>query len=291
MMIYNQREQCCVCPAPIKPCPCPPPRPPYPPAPPEPVPVPYPVVGPTGPTGPMGPMGPQGVQGYQGTQGPIGPTGPQGIPGPDGATGPTGPQGVPGAVGATGAVGPTGPQGPQGIAGATGAVGPTGPQGPQGVAGATGAVGPTGPQGPQGVAGGIAEFASFNGTSAAGDPTVVAQNTAVPFPNATAGTTGITRLTNTSFNLAEPGEYLVQFMVNSNEAGQLGIALNGAVQPNTTFGTATANGSIDGASIITTTAPNTQLSIVNPNATSITITPDAGGTNPTVSALNIIKLA
>ena len=282
MMIYNQREQCCVCPAPIKPCPCPPPRPPYPPAPPEPVPVPYPVVGPTGPTGPMGPMGPQGVQGYQGTQGPIGPTGPQGIPGPDGATGPTGPQGVPGAVGATGAVGPTGPQGPQGVAGATGAVGPTGPQGPQGVAGATG---------PQGVAGGIAEFASFNGTSAVGDPTVVAQNTAVPFPNAIAGTTGITRLTNTSFNLAEPGEYLVQFKVNSNEAGQLGIALNGAVQPNTTFGTATANGSIDGASIITTTAPNTQLSIVNPNATSITITPDAGGTNPTVSALNIIKLA
>ena len=270
MMIYNQREQCCACPAPIKPCPCPPPRPPYPPAPPEPVPVPYPVVGPTGPTGPMGPMGPQGVQGYQGTQGPIGPTGPQGIPGPDGATGPTGPQGVPGAVGATGAVGPTGPQGPQGIAGATGAVGPTGPQG---------------------VAGGIAEFASFNGTSDAGDPTVVAQNTAVPFPNATAGTTGITRLTNTSFNLAEPGEYLVQFMVNSNEAGQLGIALNGAVQPNTTFGTATANGSIDGASIITTTAPNTQLSIINPNATSITITPDAGGTNPTVSTLNIIKLA
>lgn len=288
MMIYNQREQCCVCPAPIKPCPCPPsppPRPPFPPAPPEPVPVPYPVVGPTGPTGPMGPMGPQGVQGYQGTQGPIGPTGPQGIPGPNGATGPTGPQGVPGAVGATGAVGPTGPQGPQGIAGATGAVGPTGPQGPQGVAGATGATGP------QGVAGGIAEFASFIGTSAAGDPTVVAQNTAVPFPNATAGTTGITRVTNTSFNLAEPGEYLVQFKVNSNEAGQLGIFLNGAVQPNTTFGTATANGSIDGASIITTTAPNTQLSIVNPNATSITITPDAGGTNPTVSALNIIKLA
>ena len=258
MMIYNQREQHCICPALIKPCPCPPPpppRPPYPPAPPEPVPVPYPVVGPTGPTGPMGPMGPQGVQGYQGTQGPIGPTGPQGIPGPDGAIGPTGPQGVPGAVGATGAVGPTGPQGPQGVAG------------------------------------GIAEFASFNGTSAAGDPTVVAQNTAVPFPNATAGTTGITRLTNTSFNLAEPGEYFVQFKVNSNEAGQLGIALNGTVQPNTTFGTATANGSIDGASIITTTAPNTQLSIVNPNATSITITPDAGGTNPTVSALNIIKLA
>ena len=270
MMIYNQREQHCICPTPIKPCPCPPPpppRPPYPPAPPEPVPVPYPVVGPTGPTGPMGPMGPQGVQGYQGTQGPIGPTGPQGIPGPDGAIGPTGPQGVPGSVGATGAVGPTGPQGPQGVAGATGATGP------------------------QGIAGGIAEFASFNGTSAAGDPTVVAQNTAVPFPNATAGTTGITRLTNTSFNLAEPGEYLVQFKVNSNEAGQLGIALNGAVQPNTTFGTATANGSIDGASIITTTAPNTELSIVNPNATSITITPDAGGTNPTVSALNIIKLA
>lgn len=277
MMIYNTREQGCSCSVPIRPCP-----PPVPPCPPEPVPVPYPVVGPTGPTGPMGPMGPQGVQGYQGPQGPIGPTGPQGIPGPDGAIGPTGPQGVPGAVGATGAIGPTGPQGAQGVAGATGAVGPTGPQG---ATGATGAVGPTGP------AGGISEYASFYALAPNDNPTAIAQNTAVEFPNTTASTTGITRLTNSTFNLADTGTYLIMFKVNTNTAGQLGIAVNGAVQPSATFGNAADDGIIEGKTIITTTAANTVLSIVNPIATAVTVTPSAGGTEATVSDLTIIKLA
>lgn len=281
MMIYNTREQGCSCSVPIRPCPppVPPCPPPVPPCPPEPVPVPYPVVGPTGPTGPMGPMGPQGVQGYQGPQGPIGPTGPQGIPGPDGAIGPTGPQGVPGAAGATGAIGPTGPQGPQGVAGATGAVGP------QGATGATGAVGPTGP------AGGISEYASFYALAPNDNPTAIAQNTAVEFPNTTASTTGITRLTNSTFNLADTGTYLIMFKVNANTAGQLGIAVNGAVQPSATFGNAADDGIIEGKTIITTTAANTVLSIVNPIATAVTVTPSAGGTEATVSDLTIIKLA
>lgn len=284
MMIYNTREQGCSCSVPIRPCPppVPPCPPPVPPCPPEPVPVPYPVVGPTGPTGPMGPMGPQGVQGYQGPQGPIGPTGPQGIPGPDGAIGPTGPQGVPGAAGATGAIGPTGPQGPQGVAGATGTVGPTGPQG---ATGATGAVGPTGP------AGGISEYASFYALAPNDNPTAIAQNTAVEFPNTTASTTGITRLTNSTFNLADTGTYLIMFKVNTNTAGQLGIAVNGAVQPSATFGNAADDGIIEGKTIITTTAANTVLSIVNPIATAVTVTPSAGGTEATVSDLTIIKLA
>lgn len=284
MMIYNTREQGCSCSVPIRPCPppVPPCPPPVPPCPPEPVPVPYPVVGPTGPTGPIGPMGPQGVQGYQGPQGPIGPTGPQGIPGPNGAIGPTGPQGVPGAVGATGAIGPTGPQG---ATGATGAVGPTGPQGVAGPTGATGAVGPTGP------AGGISEYASFYALAPNDNPTAIAQNTAVEFPNTTASTTGITRLTNSTFNLADTGTYLIMFKVNTNTAGQLGIAVNGAVQPSATFGNAADDGIIEGKTIITTTAANTVLSIVNPIATTVTVTPSAGGTEATVSDLTIIKLA
>lgn len=275
MMIYNTREQGCSCSVPIRPCPhpVPPCPPPVPPCPPEPVPVPYPVVGPTGPTGPMGPMGPQGVQGYQGPQGPIGPTGPQGIPGPNGAIGPTGPQGVPGAVGATGAIGPTGPQG---ATGATGAVGPTGPQG---------VAGPTGPTG------GISEYASFYALAPNDNPTAIAQNTAVEFPNSSASTTGITRLTNSTFNLADTGTYLIMFKVNTNTAGQLGIAVNGAVQPNATFGNAADDGIIEGKTIITTTAANTVLSIVNPIATAVTVTPSAGGTEATVSDLTIIKLA
>lgn len=281
MTIYNTREQGCSCSVPIRPCPppVPPCPPPVPPCPPAPAPVPYPVVGPTGPTGPMGPMGPQGVQGYQGPQGPIGPTGPQGIPGPDGAIGPTGPQGV---AGATGAVGPTGPTG---ATGETGAVGPMGPQGVAGPTGATGAVGPTGP------AGGISEYASFYALAPNDNPTAIAQNTAVEFPNSSASTTGITRLTNSTFNLADTGTYLIMFKVNTNTAGQLGIAVNGAVQPNATFGNAADNGIIEGKTIITTTAANTVLSIVNPIATAVTVTPSAGGTEATVSDLTIIKLA
>ena len=221
-------------------------------------------------------MGPQGVQGYQGPQGPIGPTGPQGIPGPNGAIGPTGPQGIPGAVG---------PTGPQGATGATGAVGPTGPQGVAGPTGATGAVGPTGP------AGGISEYASFYALAPNDNPTAIAQNTAVEFPNTSASTTGITRLTNSTFNLADTGTYLIMFKVNTNTAGQLGIAVNGAVQPNATFGNAADDGIIEGKTIITTTAANTVLSIVNPIATAVTVTPSAGGTEATVSDLTIIKLA
>lgn len=227
-------------------------RPCPPPVPPCP-PAPAPVPYPVvGPTGPTGPMGPMGPQGVQGYQGPQG---------------------------------PIGPTGPQGIPGPDGAIGPTGPQGVAGPTGATGAVGPTGP------AGGISEYASFYALAPNNNPTAIAQNTAVEFPNSSASTTGITRLTNSTFNLADTGTYLIMFKVNTNTAGQLGIAVNGAVQPNATFGNAADNGIIEGKTIITTTAANTVLSIVNPIATAVTVTPSAGGTEATVSDLTIIKLA
>ena len=123
------------------------------------------------------------------------------------------------------------------------------------------------------------------------EATAIAQNTAVAFPNTTASTTGITRLTNSTFNLADTGTYLIMFKVNTNTAGQLGIAVNGAVQPNATFGNAADYGIIEGKTIITTTAANTVLSIVNPIATAFTVTPSAGGTQATVSDFTIIKLA
>ena len=188
-------------------------------------------------------------------------------------------------VGPTGPTGPMGPMGPQGVQGYQGPQGPIGPTGPQGATGATGAVGPTGP------AGGISEYASFYALAPNDNPTAIAQNTAVEFPNTSASTTGITRLTNSTFNLADTGTYLIMFKVNTNTAGQLGIAVNGAVQPSATFGNAADDGIIEGKTIITTTAANTVLSIVNPIATAVTVTPSAGGTEATVSDLTIIKLA
>ena len=292
-------------------CPCPPTPPCPPPIPPCPI-----IQGPTGPTGPRGPQGlqglqgatgPQGVQGLQGPRGQQGPTGAQGIQGETGATGPTGPQGI---QGETGATGPTGPQGIQGLTGATGPTGPqgiqgltgaTGPTGPQGIQGETGATGPAGPQGIQGVTGatgptgpaGASEYASYYATAPGDDPTAVTAGNAVEFPTTSSQSTGITRLSDSTFNLAEVGTYLVAFRVNSTNAGQLQIAVNSNGLANGIFGTSTEGASIDGVTVITTAQANSVLSIINPtNSTSpITITQNAGGTNPTISTLTIIKLA
>lgn len=277
-------------------CPCPPTPPCPPPIPPCPI-----IQGPTGPTGPRGPQGlqglqgatgPQGVQGLQGPTGQQGPTGAQGIQGETGATGPTGPQGV---QGPTGATGPTGPQGIQGLTGATG------PAGPQGVQGETGATGPTGPQGIQGETGatgpagpaGVSEYASYYATAPGDNPTAITAGNAVEFPTTSSQSTGITRLSDSTFNLAEAGTYLVAFRVNSTNAGQLQIAVNSNGLANGIFGTSTEGASIDGVTVITTAQANSVLSIINPtNSTSpITITQNAGGVNPTISTLTIIKLA
>ena len=265
-------------------CPCPPTPPCPPPIPPCPI-----IQGPTGPTGPRGPQGLQGLQGFQGA---TGPQGVQGLQGPTGQQGPTGAQGIQGETGATG------PTGPQGIQGQTGATGPTGPQGIQSL---TGATGPTGPQGIQGVTGatgptgpaGASEYASYYATAPGDNPTAVTAGNAVEFPTTSSQSTGITRLSDSTFNLAEAGTYLVAFRVNSTNAGQLQIAVNSNGLANGIFGTSTEGASIDGVTVITTAEANSILSIINPtNSTSpITITQNAGGTNPTISTLTIIKLA
>ena len=295
MTIYRPDNDC-ICKSRNIGCPCPPTPPCPPPIPPCPI-----IQGPTGPTGPRGPQGlqglqglqgatgPQGVQGLQGPRGQQGPTGAQGIQGETGATGPTGPQGIQGETGATGPTGPqgiqgaTGPTGPQGIQGLTGATGPTGPQGIQGE---TGATGPTGPAG-------VSEYASYYATAPDDNPTAVTAGNAIEFPTTSSQSTGITRLSDSTFNLAEAGTYLVAFRVNSTNAGQLQIAVNSNGLTNGIFGTSTEGASIDGVTVITTAQANSVLSIINPtNSTSpIIITQNAGGVNPTISTLTIIKLA
>ena len=289
MTIYRPDNDC-ICKSRNIGCPCPPTPPCPPPIPPCPI-----IQGPTGPTGPRGPQGlqglqgatgPQGVQGLQGPTGQQGPTGAQGIQGETGATGPTGPQGIQGQTGATGPAGPQGIQGEPGIPGAVGATGPTGPTGPQGIQGLTGPTGPTGPAG-------ASEYASYYATAPGDNPTAVTAGNAVEFPGTSSQSTGITRLSDSTFNLAEAGTYLVAFRVNSTNAGQLQIAVNSNGLANGIFGTSTEGSSIDGFTVITTAQANSVLSIINPtnSASPITITQNAGGVNPTVSTLTIIKLA
>lgn len=270
-------------------CPVKPPYPPFPPMPPEP-PV---IIGPTGPTGPQGPMGPQGIQGFQGPQGPIGPTGPQGRPGIQGATGAQGvqgPAGTQGPQGIQGERGPTGPQGLQGIAGADGATGPTGPQGLQGIAGADGAIGPTGPTGPAGTSV-TPENATFYAVAPPDNPTPIAPGSAVAFPSTSSSTPGISRLSDSTFNIAEPGTYLVLFRVNTNGAAQFQINLNSAGIANAVFGSGAQDSSVSGMTSIVTTTADSVLSIVNVSTGNVTIPEDVGGTNPTTSTLEIIKLS
>ena len=237
------------------------------------------IVGPRGPQGPVGPAGPQGLQGE------VGPQGPQGLQGEVGPQGPQGPQGEVGPQGPQGLQGEVGPQGPQGL---QGEVGPQGPQGLQGE------VGPQGPQGLQGETGGVLSYADFYALMPPDNAATVAPGADVSFPqNGPIANTNITRASDSSFTLINPGVYQVLFEVSVDEAGQLVLTLNDAELPYTVVGRATGTSQIVGMAIIETTAENSVLTVRNPtgNATALTVTPLAGGTSPVSAHLVITQLA
>ena len=203
---------------------------------------------------------------------PPGPMGPMGPQGPIGETGPAGPQGP---------IGETGPAGPQGPIGETGPVGPQGP------------VGETGPAGPQGIPGGVLNFADFYALMPPDNATTVAPGTDVSFPqNGPISSTDLTRLSDSSFNLAEIGTYQVFFNVPVDEAGQLILTLNGEDLDYTVAGRAAGASQITGMAIIETTAADSVLTVRNPagNAAALTITPLAGGTRPVSAHLMIVQI-
>lgn len=225
---------------------------------------------PQGPQGPAGPQGPQGPQGVQGAQGPIGPQGPVGPVGPEGPAG---------------AVGPAGPIGPQGEQGPAGSQGPQGEQGP---------AGPQGPQGEQGPAGTVLGFADFYALMPPDNPQEVEAGSDVAFPRDGANSgDGITRLSDTSFNLPDVGIYQVLFDVAVEEAGQLMLTLNGTDLPYTVFGKAATTSQIVGVVLVTTFSADSVLTVRNPSGTAgpLTITPSAGGTRPVTAHLLIMRLA
>ena len=257
-------------------------------------------IGETGPQGPVGPAGPQGVQGIQGPVGETGPAGPQGPIGETGPQGPVGPAGPQGLQGIQGPIGETGPVGPQGPIGETGPQGPVGPAGPQGIQGPVGETGPAGPQGPigetgpQGIPGGVLGFADFYALMPPDNTATVAPGTDVSFPQDGANSgTGITRVDDSSFSLAEIGTYQVLFEVSVDEAGQLLLTLNGADLAYTVVGRETGASQIVGMALVTTTAVDSVITVRNPDGTAaaLTITPLAGGTRPVSAHLVITRLA
>jgi hypothetical protein len=133
-------------------------------------------------------------------------------------------------------------------------------------------------------------FALMPGDNAA----TVAPGAAVAFPQDGPASAGITRSSATQFVLAAPGVYRVFFQVSVTEPGQLMLDLNGSIATtaNTVAGRATGTSQIVNEVLITTTAPNTVLRVINPtgNAAALTITPIAGGTHAVSAWLTIEQL-
>lgn len=168
--------------------------------------------------------------------------------------------------------------------GPRGPMGPAGPQGPQGI---------PGPQGPAGTAG-VISFANFYALMPPDNAAPIAVGGDVAFPRtAASGGTDITRLSDTSFNLATAGSYLVSFNATPNGAGRLVLTLNGAELPYTVTSNGATGVEMAGTAIVTVTEPDSVLTVRNPaGATApitLTATPAAG--TPISANLIIAKLA
>ena len=121
----------------------------------------------------------------------------------------------------------------------------------------------------------------------------VAAGAAVQFPQTTSPASAtITRLSASTFQLGPIGTYAVWFQVSVTEPGQLCISINATEIASTVVGRATGTSQIVGFGLVTTTAVNTVLSIVNPtgNSPALTITPSAGGTHAVSAHLLIIQM-
>jgi hypothetical protein len=112
----------------------------------------------------------------------------------------------------------------------------------------------------------------------------------VDFPRDGPATSSISRVTASTFQLGNAGTYRVSFAVSVTEPGQLELQLNDVALSYTVVGRATGTSQIVGEALVTTTAPNAVLGVMNPvgNTPALTITPMAGGA-AAVSAFLIIQ--
>jgi hypothetical protein len=141
--------------------------------------------------------------------------------------------------------------------------------------------------------GGILAFADFFALMPGDNSATVGVGTDVSFPRTGSSSGGgITRSSASTFNLAAIGTYQVMFQVSVDEPGQLDLTLNGTELGSTVVGRATGTSQLAGMSLVTTSAPNSVLTVRNPvgNSTALTITPVAGGTSPVSAHLVITQI-
>ncbi len=136
-------------------------------------------------------------------------------------------------------------------------------------------------------------FADYYALMPTDNATPIAAGADVAFPQAGANSnTGITQLTDTSFSLANVGTYQVLFQVSAEEAGQLVLTLNGTELPYTVVGRDATTSQLVGMALVTTDVATSVLTVRNPATatTSLTLTPNAGGTDPVSAHLVITQL-
>ena len=140
---------------------------------------------------------------------------------------------------------------------------------------------------------GIASYADFFALMPGDNASTIAVGAPLLFPQDGVVSSGIVRLSSSTFQLNAVGTYLITFYVSFDEAGQMCLSLNGGELPNTVVGRATGTNQIYGSSIVSTVAINAVLSVVNPagNSTALTITPTAGGVDAVSAHLVILRIA
>jgi hypothetical protein len=202
-------------------------------------------------------------------------------------------------------LGNTGNTGATGATGNTGNTGNTGAQGNTGMTGMTGSTGMTGNTGERGNTGSVlasARFYGLAGSAASGNSgntgtdsylTPIAPGDAVPFP-LDGPNTGIPRLTDSTFQLPNIGQYSLNWIVPVVEAGQLQVAEDGVPDGNSTAVSPVGTSQIVGQYMLNTTAVNTVVSIINPpnNGSDLTVLhPSGNSTWVNTASLQIAQLS
>lgn len=97
----------------------------------------------------------------------------------------------------------------------------------------------------------------------------------------------ISQLSPTSFNLAEPGCYQVNFKMPVTGPAQLQLRLNGEALESSTVGALKGSSMVIGFNIIKTTTENTILELVNP---ATDIAQDLSATDPFIAQFIVVKI-
>ena len=136
-------------------------------------------------------------------------------------------------------------------------------------------------------------FADFYALMPPDNPDPIDNGEDISFPrNGPTSGTGITRASDDTFVLAEPGVYQVLFVATGSQSSQLVLTLNGAELPYAVFGQNAGASQIVGMVLVETTAADSVLTVRNPEGTGgpLTLTPTAGGTEPVSAHLIITQL-